>query len=66
MRTALRIVLEGSTILLLACFSVALQYALRPLRSQRAVSMASGANGLAISPVTQARRPVFLSRKDLP
>ena len=66
MRTALRIVLEGSTILLLACFSAALQYTLRPLRSQRAALIATGINRSAISPATQARRPVFLSRKDLP
>jgi hypothetical protein len=66
MRTGLRILLEGSTILALAFFSAALHCALRSIRSQRtAVALNGELNTMAHRSVTHARRPVFLSRRDL-
>jgi hypothetical protein len=66
MRTGLRIVLEGSTILALAFFSAALHCALRSIRPQRTVVALNGEpNTTAHRAVTHARRPVFLSRRDL-
>ncbi len=66
MRSALRIALEGSTILALAFFSAALHRALRSVRSQRTVVALNGVpNGTAHRTVAHARRPVFLSRRNL-
>jgi hypothetical protein len=66
MRIAFRSVMEGSTVLALAFLSAALHYALRSIRAQR-VAVASNAepNRLARRAVTHARRPVFLSRRNL-
>jgi hypothetical protein len=66
MRGVLRIVTEGSTILVLALFSAALHCTLRSLRSQRAaVPATSTPNGFAAPSINQSRRPIFLSRRDL-
>jgi len=62
MRPVLRIVLEGSAVVALALFAAALHCALRSLRARRAGSAAEGLSGHTVTP---ARRPTFLSRKNL-
>jgi len=66
MRSALRVVLGGWTILTLALLSAALVCALRSLRSQRAPVRQTDVSGkfMALAK-TRSRRPVFLSRGDL-
>jgi hypothetical protein len=66
MRTALRVVLDGWTILTLALLSVALLCALRSVRSQRATVRHADVSGKFV-PLTKtpSRRAVFLSRGDL-
>ena len=66
MRAALRVVLDGWTILTLALLSAALLCALRSLRSQRApVRQAEVSGKIMALAKTRSRRPVFLSRDDL-
>ena len=64
MRPVLRVVLEGSAGLMLALFAAALHCALRSLRARRTAAAEDGAPGTAPAE-TPARRPTFLSRKNL-
>jgi hypothetical protein len=60
MRTALRIALEGSTILALAFCTTALHCMLHFLRSRRAVVASRDQGGSIVEAETEIRRPSFL------
>ena len=66
MRAALRVVMDGCTILTLGLLSAALLCAFRSLRSQRPSAGHSDVTGKFVPfAKTLCRRPVFLSRGEL-
>jgi len=66
MRPLFRVALEGSAIVAVALLTAALHCALRSLRAQRTGAASDDVPGSMATPAQiPARRPVFLSRKNL-